>query len=94
VARREPEFDDEDRSWFLGLALCRQLTCQGCGGWLLDTTEHDAGHYRADAPYACGSCVALGVAQRRYGEDYPNDLHATRWSTPEVRPHGHTHGIG
>jgi hypothetical protein len=89
VARREPEFDDEDRSWFLGLSMCRQLTCQSCGGWLPDTTKHDASHYRADpAPYACGACVALGTVQRAYAQDYPNDMHATRWAIPEVRGHG------
>lgn len=88
VTTREPEFDDEDRGWFLALALCRRLTCSGCGGWLPDTTRHDAAHYVADAPYSCGSCVAQGVVQRAYAEDYPNDMHATRWSTPEVRGHG------
>jgi hypothetical protein len=89
VARREPEFDDEDRGWAMALALCRELTCAGCGGWLPDTTEHDASHYRADpAPWACGSCVALGIVQRAYGEDYPHDMHATRWAKPEVRGHG------
>lgn len=89
MTRREPEFNEEDRAWFLALAEYRALTCGGCGGWLPDTTEHMASHYNADPePYACGSCLALGIAQRAYAEHYPNDMHATRWAPPEVRADG------
>jgi hypothetical protein len=88
-SRPEPEWDEEQQGWMAALALCEQLTCDNCGGWLPDTTEHDASHYIADAaPYACGSCLVLGIAQRAYATDYPNDMHATRWSVPEARADG------
>jgi hypothetical protein len=88
-SRPEPEWDEEQQGWMLALAQCERLTCEGCGGWLPDTTEHMASHYNPDpAPYACGSCLALGAVQRAYAEDYPNDMHATRWAPPEVRADG------
>lgn len=82
-SRPEAEWDEEQQGWMLALAMSERLTCDGCGGWLPDTTEHDARHYRADpAPWKCGACLALGAVQRGYAKDYPDDMHATRWATP------------
>lgn len=77
---REPEFDEVDRAWLMALAMCRRLTCPGCGEWLPDSTRLDASHYDADpAPYLCGACDALTAVQRAWSSDYPDKMHATRW---------------
>jgi hypothetical protein len=62
----------------LALALYRQQTCGGCGGWLPETTNHDAEAYRVALPLRCGRCTAIGISQDAYT---PNSyqVHATRW---------------
>lgn len=38
VTVREPEFDDDDRAWFLALAYWRDTRCPHCGNDIRDCT--------------------------------------------------------
>jgi hypothetical protein len=84
VTTREPEFDDEDRGWFMALAMCRRLTCPGCGHWLPESTALDATDYQVDAPWQCGACSMLAFKQDAYAEDNKH-MHTTRWSVERRR---------
>ena len=84
VSRRESEFDEEDRGWFLALALCRRLTCAGCGHWLPESTSTATEDYQVDAPYRCGACTMLAMRQEQHSEKNQH-MHATRWTVERRR---------
>jgi hypothetical protein len=89
-SRPESEWDEEQQGWLLALALARQLTCDGCGGWLPETTATDPEEYVVPPPYRCGKCTKLGIAQEAHAADHRH-MHATRWSA-ERRSDGEPHG--
>lgn len=62
----------------LALAHCREMTCPGCGGWLPETTSHEAEAYEVPPPHRCGRCTALAIAQDRHAKDHQH-MSATRW---------------
>jgi hypothetical protein len=95
TTRREPEFNEEDRAWFLALAECRALTCGGCGQWLPESTDSDAEDYFIDQPYRCGACTAMSIAQETYTRGYNGrnpHMQATKWSAERRHRHGEPHG--
>lgn len=62
----------------LALALYRDLTCSGCGGWLPETTQVEAEGWQVPPPIRCGMCTAIGISQDRHAADH-KQMHATRW---------------
>jgi len=69
----------------LALGLFRQMTCDGCGGHLPDTTAPDAdGAYVAELPIRCHRCTA--IAQR--AEEYRDAPHAHVLRFPTRRKRG------
>jgi hypothetical protein len=97
VTRRESEWDEEQAGWVLALAMCRELTCDGCGGWLPETTTHDDG-WHVDAPWRCHACTAVSQRQQSHAASIRTNtsdghMHATRWHV-ERRTDGEPHGVG
>lgn len=75
----EPEWSPYERGVMLALALLRELTCRGCGGYLPETTapERDdamAAHWHS----TCHDCVALDI-KREADRDEPHP-HAHRYT--------------
>lgn len=71
----------------LALAEREALTCNGCNGWLPETTllEND-GRFRPPKPIRCHSCEALAIGQKLRGDEkYP---HVQRWPVPQLKPRG------
>lgn len=64
------------------LALTDQhaLTCDGCGGWLPDTTAREADDgYRGVMTARCHACTAIAIAQEQHAAG-SRHMHATRWT--------------
>lgn len=78
ASRTESEWDDQQRGYMLALDLYRRMTCTGCGGWMPETTTHEAEDYAVSLPVRCGRCTALAIAQDRHAESSQH-MHATRW---------------
>jgi hypothetical protein len=99
VTRREAEWDEGQQGWMLALAMYRQLTCDGCGGWLPETTRHPAEEYEVPAPYRCGACTALQIRQRIHAESIGTEhgdgqMSATRWTVERRQHDGNPHRHG
>jgi hypothetical protein len=84
VTRREVEWDEQQQAYALALVGARALTCDGCGGWLPETTTTDAEEYTVPPPYRCGRCTRIAIAQEAHGRDHKH-LHATRWTATRRR---------
>lgn len=93
VAEREPEFNEDDQAWFLALATCRQLTCDGCAGWLPDTTVGEVEDWTVPAPWRCKRCTAIAFRQEVYAEQNKH-VHATRWTAERRQVDGEPLGLG
>jgi hypothetical protein len=73
------EWDEQQQAHALALRLYRTMTCDGCGGWLPDTTtDADAELYRVPPPHRCGACTAVAMAMERHAQDHKH-MQATRW---------------
>jgi hypothetical protein len=64
---REPEWDDESRSWALALALREELECRRCGGDLVETTNYDNKFLPLD-PLVCLNCISLRQSEKDYAK--------------------------
>ena len=77
------EWTPDQQALILGLALKRREECDGCGGYLPETTSPaNEPLYEASGPFICYSCEALGRARAGVAERRAkNPLHnMNRWS--------------
>lgn len=59
----------------LALLDVEEKTCNGCGGWLPETTDPgNEGKYRADEPIRCHRCTALHSKRSDYQEPHHQAL--------------------
>lgn len=64
---REPEFDEDDRAWLLGLAYWRDTRCPSCGGDIRDcTAPEDEITVTVPPPRRCKATDALLDERQRY----------------------------
>jgi hypothetical protein len=63
----EVEWDDEERGWILALGEHDADICNGCGGYLSETTDPNA-VYVIDPPVRCHRCTMRGYATSQVEE--------------------------
>lgn len=83
MTTREAEWDPAEQAKMLALAQLRRDECEGCGGYLPETTDRaNEGRYDALGPFLCYSCEALGRARDGFAEGRKNSpVHnMSRWS--------------
>lgn len=69
VTTRGPEWTAEDRAMVFAFLDYEHLVCNGCGGFLPETTDKASeGQYVADLPHRCHRCDALGKQQEAYAD--------------------------
>ena len=55
------------------------MTCEGCGGWLPDTTAIDAdGAFDVPPPIKCHQCVAISIVSDAFAKNGKHP-HLARW---------------
>lgn len=60
------------------------LTCQGCGGWLPETTAPaNSDGYRPPKPVRCHGCDAMGIAHEIRGDK--KRPQSQRWPVPKLK---------
>lgn len=53
----------------LALDLWRSLQCSGCGGHLMETTEHE--DWVPEPPTRCHRCTVIAIAQQNSNRPQP-----------------------
>jgi hypothetical protein len=92
VTRVEPEWDAQQQAWMLALGRYRQETCNGCDGYLPETTDpENDGRYQTTGPFLCHRCEAIGRARNQFVKDRSGVINASRW-VAELRPTGLANG--
>jgi hypothetical protein len=68
----------------LALAEWERLTCNGCGGWLPETTAlENSDNYAPPKPIRCHCCEALAISQElRSSKERPQ---VQRWPMPQLK---------
>lgn len=84
MTTREQEWDEQEQGLMLALAEWERLTCNGCGGWLPETTaKENDGAYAPPKPIRCHCCEALAISQELRGDkERPQ---AQRWPLPQLK---------
>jgi hypothetical protein len=72
---------------------CRQMSCDGCGGWLPDTTLGEVEDWDVPPPWRCKRCTAIAYRQEVYAEKNKH-VHATRWTAERRHLDGEPHRLG
>jgi hypothetical protein len=72
------EWDPDQQALILALAQHRREECEGCGGYLPETTAAaNEGRFDVVGPFMCHSCEALGRAREGFTKPMHNK---NRWS--------------
>ena len=83
VTTREVEWDPDQQALILALAEYRKQICEGCNGYLPETTvPANEGRYDVVGPFLCHSCEALGRTRTGFAQSREkNPVHnMNRWS--------------
>lgn len=72
VTRREPEWDEESRTWAEAWLVYKSQIHEACGHYLPDSTEAAAEYEVGDAT-RCHACTARSIAFKRYEDSPQND---------------------
>lgn len=64
---RESEWDEDERTWMLGLALREAEECRRCGGVLAETTDYGF-KWVPTLPTVCLRCVALRADEEAHSK--------------------------
>lgn len=70
VVVREPEWDEEQRAWMLGLAEREARECKRCGHDLAETLNPQWEWVPATSdPMVCGACAASIAQEQKHAKD-------------------------
>jgi hypothetical protein len=80
VTTRDVEWDEQQQALMLALAEYRSMSCEGCGGWLPDTTADgvDATDFEVPGPMKCHQCVAISIHAEAFAKN-GKQPHLARW---------------
>lgn len=84
VVTREPEWDEDQRLWMLGLTLREASECHRCGGSLHETTDYQW-KWQPSPPTVCFRCVALAASAHEY-DKHPQRAGLIHHVTKTQRP--------
>lgn len=83
---RQPEWDEGERAWMLGLALYRSSRCPNCDGDLAETTDEDNEDGYTSTSVRCHKCTQIARASKKL---YDGEVEAphTYLHRADLRPH-------
>lgn len=83
----EVEWDEQEQAWMLALTERESLCCNGCGGWLPETTDlANDDRYVPPKPVRCHSCSALAIGRKMRGDK--ENPQVQRWPVPKLMQRG------